>query len=123
MNIIQSIELFVAINLFAVGLSHFFQPKIWIDFFELLHDKKNAGNLFNAMIALGMGSFVLSFHFIWTWPKILITFYGLALVIKGTIYMVFPKVGINAIRKVKSNQIKWIGLVMFLLSLLIFYGL
>ena len=36
----DSIELFLAINLFAVGLSHFIQPKMWTEFFLMLSEKK-----------------------------------------------------------------------------------
>lgn len=75
MSIIQSIELFTAINLGIVGLSHFLQPGMWVEFFQFLSTKKHVGNIFNALLTLGVGSIILSFHFIWSWPKILITVY------------------------------------------------
>lgn len=121
MTIIQSIQLFVAINIFVIGTSHFLQPKIWIEFFEYLHRKGNVGNIFNAMLALGMGSIILSFHFIWTWPMVLVTCYGLAQCVKGFIYLVFPKVGLKSIGRINSSQLKfrWVGLVMCILAILL----
>ncbi|AXT18485.1 hypothetical protein D7030_07465 [Flavobacteriaceae bacterium AU392] len=126
MNTIQSIELFVAINLSIIGLSHFLQPKIWVDFFTYLHSKQNVGNIINALIALGMGSIILAFHFIWSWPRILITLYGLSQVVKALLYLTFPSVGIKSMSRVtmeKAHKFKWAGLLMFLLSSSIFYNL
>ena len=75
MSITQSIKLFTAINLAIIGLSHFFYPKSWVDFFQYLHSKKEIGNIFNAMLSLGLGSVVFCFHIAWTWPMILVTLY------------------------------------------------
>ncbi len=124
MSVTQSIELFVAINLLVIGLSHFLQPKIWVDFFVFLHSKNTTGNIINALIALGMGSIILSFHFVWQWPKILITLYGLSQVLKGIIYLLKPSIGIANIGKVtieKSDKFKWTGLLMSVFSLSIFF--
>ena len=126
MKTIQSIELFTAINIAGIGLSHFFQSKAWTDFFLYLYEKKNAGNIVNAMIALGMGSLILSFHFLWQWPKVIITAYGLLLVLKGLLYLVYPEIGIKSISKVtaeNAHKFRWVGLIMFIFSLGIFYHL
>jgi len=125
MNTIQSIQLFVAINLFVIGLSHFFQPKIWIEFFEFLYKKGNIGNIFNAMLSLGMGSIILSFHFVWTWPMILVTLYGLTQLIKGLIYLTFPSIGLKSIGKVnvKFQKFKWVGLIMCISCILLIINL
>lgn len=126
MDSIQSIQIFVAINLFIVGLSHFIRPKIWVDFFEFLHSKNNVGNIINALIALGMGSIILAFHFIWKGFEVLITLYGLSQVIKGLVYLIFPSIGIRNIGKVtpeKASAFKWSGLIMALISTTIFINL
>ena len=121
MSTIQSIQLFVSINLFVIGLSHFLRPKIWIEFFQFLYKKGSVGNILNAMLALGMGSIILSFHFIWTWPMILVTLYGLTQLIKGLIYLIFPSLGLKSIGKVnsKTQKFKWAGLLMFISSILL----
>ena len=126
MNTIQSIELFTAINLFIIGLSHLIQPKSWVDFFLFLHSKGNVGNIINALIAIGLGSLILSFHFVWNWPWLLVTVYGLLQVIKGLIYLLKPSIGIRNIGSVtmeKANKFRWVGLLIFIFSLLIIYGL
>ena len=123
MSTLQSIQFFTALNLLVIGLSHFVQPKIWIEFFEFLHKKGNVGNIFNAMLAIGMGTIILSFHYVWTWPMILVTLYGLSQFLKGLIYLTIPSVGIRSIGKVNqsSQKFRWAGLIMciFCTSLII----
>ena len=126
MTIHQSIEFFTAMNLAIVGLSHFLQPKIWVDFFLFLHSKGHVGNIFNALIAVGMGTFILAFHFVWDFPRVLITVYGLLQIIKGLLYLTVPSIGLKSIGKVTVKgalKFRWVGLVMFLLSIGIVYGL
>ncbi len=126
MNAAQSMELFVAINLLAVGLSHFLQPRIWVDFFVLLHSKSNVGNIVNALIALGMGSIILAFHLIWQWPKVLITIYAIYQILKGFAYLMKPSLGVASIGRItmeKANRFKWTGLIMSVFALSIFYDL
>jgi uncharacterized protein YjeT (DUF2065 family) len=124
MDIIHSIELFLAINFFIIGLSHLVQPKIWVEFFIYLHSKNNAGNIFNALLSLGTGSLIFSFHFIWYWPNIIVTIYGLLQILKGLIYLLKPSVGIANIGKVtmeKANKFRWSGLLSLILSIMIIY--
>ncbi|MCF7566926.1 hypothetical protein L3X37_00920 [Sabulilitoribacter arenilitoris] len=105
MDSIQSIQVFVAINLFVVGLSHFIRPKIWVDFFEFLHSKNNARNIINALIPLAMGSIILAFNFIWKGFEVLITLYGLSQVIKGLIYLTFLSIGIKTLEKLYQKRL------------------
>ncbi|GJM32396.1 MAG: hypothetical protein DHS20C18_13970 [Saprospiraceae bacterium] len=126
MTIIQSVEFFVAINLLVMGLSHFLQPKMWVDFFVFLHAKQGVGNILNALLSLTMGSVIIAFHFIWEWPKILVTLYGLLSLIKGGIYLLKPSIGIASIGKVNlegKNKFRGIGLVMVILAVGILFGL
>lgn len=125
MTIIQSIQFFVALNLLTIGLSHFFQPKIWEEFFNFLHKKGNIGNIFNALIALGMGSFIIAFHFVWKWPMVLVTLYGLTQLVKGFVYLTFPTIGLRSIGQVKgkASKFRWVGLVMLSLGGLLLYTL
>lgn len=125
MDIIHSIQFFVTINVFIIGLSHFAQPGIWIEFFEYLHSKGNVGNILNAMLSLGMGSIILSFHFIWAWPMILVTLYGLLLTLKGLAYLTIPSIGLKSIGSINqsSKKFRWVGLAMIILSLMLGYSL
>jgi len=102
MTALHSIQLFVVINLFIIGFSHFVQPKMWISFFQYLHQRRPVGNIFDSLIALGMGSIIISFHLVWDWPMILITLYGLSQTLKAALYLIFPDLGLKSIAKVKN---------------------
>ncbi|MEK6153473.1 hypothetical protein WIW50_09445 [Flavobacteriaceae bacterium 3-367] len=125
MSPVQSIQFFVALNLFIMGLSHFLQPGIWIQFFQFLYQKGHVGNIFNAMLSVGMGSIILAFHWLWNWPLVLVTLYGLALLLKGFIFLIFPSIGLRSIGSVneKAWKFKWVGLMMCILSLMLAYPL
>jgi hypothetical protein len=114
----ESIQVFVIINLFVIGLSHLLQPIIWVDFFQFLSSKGNVGNTINGMLTLGMGAFIISFHCVFTWPMIIITIYGILLCLKGLIYLTLPSIGLKSIKMIDSSCIKfrWVGLIMVMLS-------
>ena len=121
MTTIQSIQFLVAINLVVIGLSHFLQAKIWVEFFRFLAAKGMVGNIFNALMSLALGSLIVSFHLVWEWPAVMVTIYGILQLIKGSLYLIYPAVGLRSIQKVdnKSAKFKWVGLVMSGLGLLI----
>ncbi|WP_299112222.1 hypothetical protein [uncultured Winogradskyella sp.] len=126
MNTINSITLFVALNLLIVGLSHVLQPRMWLCFFQLLTKKGIAGNAINALLHFGFGSLIVSFHFLWSWPRVLITFYGALVALKGIIYLFFSSIGVKSVSSLNENNInkfKWAGLVMAVLSIPLFYNL
>ena len=125
MSVIQSVQFFVALNFLIIGLSHFLQPKIWIEFFQFLYKKGNVGNIFNALLALGMGSIILSFHYIWQWPMILVTLYSVLQLLKGFLYLIFPSIGLKSIGKVDNQpqKFRWVGLAMFILGVLLIFKL
>jgi uncharacterized protein YjeT (DUF2065 family) len=73
-----------------------------------------------------MGSLILSFHFVWHWPKVIVTVFGLMQVLKGLIYLLKPSIGVSAMEEVtmeKANRFRWAGLASFILSVIIMYGL
>jgi len=124
MNSTASIEIFTAINLGIIGLSHFLQSNLWIDFFNFLHSRGNIGNLINALMALGMGSIIVSFHWIWSGPMFIVTLYGVSQVLKALLYLTKPTIGLKSIEKINkksAKKFKWAGLAMSCLSLFIFY--
>ena len=119
MEIAVAVQWFVAINILVVGLSHLLQPGVWILFFQRLAKMGQPGNLLNAMLSLGMGSLIVGFHQIWTWPMILVTIYGLLLTVKGALYMIIPKIGLKSIEEVNDSsgaKFRIIGTIMAVLG-------
>ena len=95
----RAVEVFAGLTLSVTGLSHIFAPSAWKEFFTVLHSKGLAGSFFNAMLSLSMGAFIVAFHpgFNGLAPSLL-TLYGWLLLIKGTVHLIFPEVGLRSIR-------------------------
>lgn len=104
----ESIAIFAAINFAVIGLSHVFQVQAWRDFFRHLHSLGHAGAFANGMIALLMGSLIVSFHNIWTGVPVILTLIGWGYIAKATVIFLNPEWGLRSIGSVeKSSPIKF----------------
>jgi hypothetical protein len=118
-----AIERFAGIMLFAVALSHLLQPRGWAEFFVQLKAKGAPGAFINGMMSLAAGALIVGFHGnLWNgWPAI-VTVFGWAQVIKGTIHMSFPAYSLKSMGFVtldKSYRFAIAGAVMLPLAVLI----
>jgi hypothetical protein len=67
----KAIEIFVAISLSVIALSHILQPSAWVDFFVRLREKGRAGVFAFGLLCLNFGAVVVAFHNVWHgWPVI-----------------------------------------------------
>ena len=94
----RGVEIFAAINLIVMGASHVVAAAAWKEFFTLLHSKGVAGSIMNCFLSIGFGGFVVAFHpgFEGIAPSIL-TLYGWASLLKGTVYLLVPALGVRSI--------------------------
>jgi hypothetical protein len=99
-----AIEIFVGLNLTVIGLSHVFQPRVWVDYFICLRSKGKVGALLNGLQALAFGSIIVAFHNIWHGLPILLTIVGWAQVLKGLLNMVAPKFGLRMLHHVSVER-------------------
>ena len=104
MSMARGIEIFAAINLIAAGLSHILQPRAWGAFFRMLHEKGAPGNFINAFLALGMGALIVAFHNVWSGVPMLLTIYGWASVLKGTLFLIRPEIGLRSMERGLSME-------------------
>jgi hypothetical protein len=99
-----SIEKLVALSFLVTGLSHLLQPRAWAEFFIMLREKGETGSFINALLHFPMGALIVSFHNVWHgWP-LLVTLIGWSLVIKSTLYLTFPKVGLRSLARVSVER-------------------
>ena len=104
LEIKTAIEIFAALNFTVIGLSHLFQPQVWVDYFTWLRAKGKVGALLNGLHALTFGSIIVAFHNIWHGLPVLLTIIGWAQVLKGLLNMVVPALGLRTLQRVHSER-------------------
>ncbi|MDH3733122.1 MAG: hypothetical protein OEU54_06285 [Gemmatimonadota bacterium] len=103
----RGVEIFAAINFIVMGLSHVVAPTAWKEFFTVLHSKGTAGSIMNCFLSIGMGAFIVAFHpgFDGVVPSLL-TIYGWLSLLKGTVYLLFPHLGVKSIETPTKKDAK-----------------
>jgi len=100
-----AVEKLVAIYFLVIGLSHIAQPRAWVRFFIMLREKQEIGSLLNALVHFPLGAFIVAFHNVWHGiPPIIVTVIGWGLVIKSTIYFVYPRHGTRMLATVSLER-------------------
>ena len=99
-----SIEKLTAIFFLVTGLSHIFQPGVWVRFFIMLREKGEVGSFINAFVHFPLGAVIVAFHNVWHGIPVVVTLIGWGLVIKGTIYFVFPRFGVRMLGTVSMER-------------------
>jgi uncharacterized protein YjeT (DUF2065 family) len=121
-----SIQKLVAISYFVVGLSHIFQPRVWTEFFIAWREKGEVGIFLTGLLHFPMGVLIVSFHNVWHGIPLIVTVMGWGLVIKGLIYLTYPKHGMRVLSRV-SRERSWefvvAGIFAVALSAVIMYPL
>ncbi len=101
----RAVEIFVAINMLVIGLSHVFQGSVWVDFFRIMRSHGLAGSFVNGFLSLSFGSIIVGFHWVWEGviPSI-VTCIGIAQVIKSFVAFCLPSVGLYSMRQKKAEN-------------------
>jgi len=99
-----AIERFTVLSYFVICLSHILQPRAWVRFFVNLREKGDAGIFVVAFLQLPLGAMIVSFHNVWTGIPAVVTVLGWANVLKGTLYFLFPAIGMKSIGRVRMER-------------------
>jgi len=99
-----AIERFTVLSYFVICLSHILQPRAWVRFFVNLREKGDAGIFVVAFLHLPFGLLIVSFHNVWTGIPAVVTVLGWANVLKGTLYFLFPAIGMKSIGRVRMER-------------------
>jgi hypothetical protein len=99
-----AIERFTVLSYLIIGLSHVLQPRAWAQFFLNLREKGKAGILVVAFMHLPFGLLIVSFHNVWTGLPAVVTVVGWANVVKGSLYFLFPGIGMKSIGRVRMER-------------------
>ena len=100
----QATQVFAAVSLLVIGLSHLFQPKAWVAWFQSLAAQGTSGAFTEGFIILPFGAIIVGFHNVWEGPAIVLTLIGWAQVVKGLIRFVTPQLAIKVMQKVSMER-------------------
>ena len=97
-------EIFAAVFLTVIGLSHVAQPRSWVEFFVWLRGKGHAGVFVNGFLTLGFGAFIVAFHNVWTGLPMILTLIGWSQVVKGLVAFVVPQVSLWGLARISPDR-------------------
>jgi uncharacterized protein YjeT (DUF2065 family) len=100
----EAIEKLAVISFLLIGVSHIFQPKVWVDFFIGIRENGEVGAFINAFIHFPLGALIVAFHNVWHGIPLILTLMGYGLLLKGFINFVFPKFGLKTLEQVSPEK-------------------
>lgn len=95
------IQSLLILPFFLMGLSHILQPGLWRNYFVHLQTSSpgcTAVITRTFSLELWPALLIVVFHQVWTGPALLLTVYGHALMVKATIAMLAPRMGMRSLR-------------------------
>lgn len=122
----EAVEKLAVISFFVIGVSHIFQPKIWVNFFIGIREKGEVGAFTIAFIHFPLGAFIVAFHNVWHGIPLTLTLLGCGLMVKGFTNFVFPKFGLMTLERVspeKSWEFAAAGVFSVRIAVLLLYSL
>lgn len=98
-DLTRAIEVFVSLNLIALGASYVLRPAAWRGFLANLQEKGEGGALILSLFTFGIGSFIIAFHRVWGGVPTIITVYGWLALAKGAFNVLLPGVALKGIER------------------------
>jgi hypothetical protein len=99
-----SVEKLTALFFLVTGLSHIFQPRVWVQFFIMLREKGEVGSFLNGFVHFPLGAFIVAFHNVWHGMPMIVTIIGWGLVVKSTLYFVYPRHGLRMLGTISMER-------------------
>ncbi|MEL6822206.1 MAG: hypothetical protein AAFP70_10620 [Calditrichota bacterium] len=94
----QIIQALMALPFLLMGISHIVQPKMWLDLFNYLHELGPAGVVMRTFaLELVPAVAIVTFHLIWSGPEVILTLYGCLLMLKITVSLLAPSIGLKSL--------------------------
>jgi uncharacterized protein YjeT (DUF2065 family) len=100
----EAIQKLAIICFFLTGLSHIFQPRVWVNLFIAIREKQETGAFINGFIHYPIGAIIVAFHNVWHGIPMILTLIGYGLLLKGLICFVFPKLALISLNRVSIDR-------------------
>jgi hypothetical protein len=100
----RALEIFVAVQLTLIGLSHIVHHRAWAEFFVRLRAVGEPAAFANGFLSLGMGSMILAFHRVWSGLPLVLTIFGVLNLIKAAQCFLLPGVSLRLMGRVSPER-------------------
>ena len=100
----EAILRLAAISFLLIGVSHIARPTVWVELFQLIREKGEAGAFINGFIHFPLGALIVAFHNVWTGIPIVLTLIGYGLILKGIVCFVFPAHALRSLKRVSIER-------------------
>ncbi len=100
----HGVQVFAAVSLFVIGLSHLFQPKVWVAYYQGLAAQGPAGAFIEGFLCLTFGGIIVGFHNVWQGPALFLTLIGWAQVLKGLGRFVAPQLAVRVMQRASLDR-------------------
>ncbi len=105
----SAVQMLLLISCTLIGLSHILQPKMWFDYFADLKTRGHSALITRSFtFELWPALLIVALHQVWSGPAIIITIYGHLLLLKFTIAMLAPKIGMKSLDIAKKGDSSFI---------------
>ncbi|HEY2826076.1 MAG TPA: hypothetical protein VGJ04_00630 [Pirellulales bacterium] len=113
----RAVELYVAIVCLLIGFSHLLRSRDWVAFYTILHRAGTPGAFANGFLSLVTGAIIVAGHWVWSWPELVITLLGCAMLVKSAICFLLPQKGVESMsRGLSPHGYPVAGAVLILIS-------
>ena len=100
----QATQVFVAVSLLVIGLSHLFQPKAWVAYYQALAAQGTTGAFVEGFLCLSFGAIVAGFHNVWHGPALVVTLLGWAQILKGLGRFLAPTLAVRVMSRTAPER-------------------
>jgi uncharacterized protein YjeT (DUF2065 family) len=100
----QATQVFAAVSLLVIGLSHLLQPKAWVTYFQALATQGEPGAFVEGFLCLTFGGIIVGFHNVWHGPALVLTLVGWAQVLKGLGRFVAPRLAVQIMARASLER-------------------
>ena len=100
----QATQVFAAVTLLVIGLSHLFQPKTWVAYFQALAAQGPSGAFIEGFLCLTFGGIIVGFHNVWQGPALVLTLVGWAQILKGLVRFVAPQFAVSVMARATPER-------------------
>jgi len=97
-------QVFAAVSLLVIGISHLVQPKAWVNYFQALAAHGTTGAFVEGFLCLNFGGIIVGFHNVWQGPALVLTLIGWGQVLKGVLRFVAPQAALRVYAKMTPER-------------------